>query len=257
MIFELVTGDSLFDPKKGKTYRKNDDHLALITELIGPCTDRNWMERSSKCWSFYDKRHKTGLKLKNITKLHRWPLYNVLLEKYRLNDPEARSLSSFLEAMLQWKPKDRASARNLLSHRWLAEGDEYGVWMSKAQLKEHKIVHHKEFPGYLDELRKEKAKRELEEKQRKEREARGEASPSSGGASQSSSELDRRDKENIEEQKENPAADSEDEEGSGSGSESTPYESGRSSREESGSGDEEDEDGEGDDDDEWEDEDDQ
>ena len=43
MIFELVTGDYLFDPKKGKTYRKNDDHLALITELIGPCHDRNWL----------------------------------------------------------------------------------------------------------------------------------------------------------------------------------------------------------------------
>jgi serine/threonine protein kinase len=35
MIFELITGDYLFDPKKGKTYKKNDDHLALISELIG------------------------------------------------------------------------------------------------------------------------------------------------------------------------------------------------------------------------------
>lgn len=43
MTFELVTGDYLFDPKKGKTFRKNDDHLALITELIGPCKDRNWL----------------------------------------------------------------------------------------------------------------------------------------------------------------------------------------------------------------------
>lgn len=44
MIFELVTGDYLFDPKKGKTFRKNDDHLALITELIGPCQHRNWLD---------------------------------------------------------------------------------------------------------------------------------------------------------------------------------------------------------------------
>ena len=35
MIFELVTGDYLFDPKKGKSFKKNDDHLALISELIG------------------------------------------------------------------------------------------------------------------------------------------------------------------------------------------------------------------------------
>mmetsp|Transcript_2382 Transcript_2382/g.3637 ORF Transcript_2382/g.3637 Transcript_2382/m.3637 type:complete len:138 (+) Transcript_2382:1438-1851(+) len=42
MVFELVTGDYLFDPKKGKTFRKNDDHLALITELIGQCYDMNY-----------------------------------------------------------------------------------------------------------------------------------------------------------------------------------------------------------------------
>ena len=45
MLFELVTGDYLFDPKKGKTFRKNDDHLALMTELLGPCHDRAYMER--------------------------------------------------------------------------------------------------------------------------------------------------------------------------------------------------------------------
>ena len=43
MIFELVTGDYLFDPKKGKTFRKNDDHLAQITELIGPCYDKQYL----------------------------------------------------------------------------------------------------------------------------------------------------------------------------------------------------------------------
>ena len=56
-------------------------------------------------------------------KLKEWPLYNVLLERYRLNDIEARSLSSFLLEMLKWKPKDRASARDLLKHPWLKEND--------------------------------------------------------------------------------------------------------------------------------------
>ena len=43
MVFELATGEYLFDPKKGRTFRKNDDHLALIEELIGPCYDKDWM----------------------------------------------------------------------------------------------------------------------------------------------------------------------------------------------------------------------
>ena len=83
MIFELVTGDYLFDPKKGKTYRKNDDHLALMTELIGQCYNRNFLESNPKVWKFYNKKN---MKLKNISKLHKWPLYNVLVEKYRLKD---------------------------------------------------------------------------------------------------------------------------------------------------------------------------
>ena len=58
MIFELVTGDYLFDPKKGKNYKKNDDHLALISELIVPCDDYVWLQSNSKCWKFYDKRKK-------------------------------------------------------------------------------------------------------------------------------------------------------------------------------------------------------
>ena len=35
MIFELITGDFLFEPRKGKAYSKNDDHLAQIIELLG------------------------------------------------------------------------------------------------------------------------------------------------------------------------------------------------------------------------------
>ena len=35
MVFELITGDFLFEPRKGKTYSKNDDHLAQIIELLG------------------------------------------------------------------------------------------------------------------------------------------------------------------------------------------------------------------------------
>jgi hypothetical protein len=37
MLFELITGDYLFDPKseKKQKYNKEDDHLAYITELLG------------------------------------------------------------------------------------------------------------------------------------------------------------------------------------------------------------------------------
>lgn len=35
MVFELVTGDLLFEPKSGKDYDRDEDHLALMMELLG------------------------------------------------------------------------------------------------------------------------------------------------------------------------------------------------------------------------------
>lgn len=34
MVFEMVTGDFLFDPRKGSSYSKNEDHLAQMVELL-------------------------------------------------------------------------------------------------------------------------------------------------------------------------------------------------------------------------------
>ena len=35
MLFELATGEFLFEPRKGQTFGKNDDHLAQMMELLG------------------------------------------------------------------------------------------------------------------------------------------------------------------------------------------------------------------------------
>jgi len=106
MVFELITGDYLFDPKKGKTYKKNDDHLALISELIGECSDLRFMKTHEGFEDFYTK---TG-KLKRVKQLKHWPLMNVLTDKYRLTYLDAYFLSRFLLKMLKWNPKERASA---------------------------------------------------------------------------------------------------------------------------------------------------
>ncbi len=40
MVFELLTGDLLFNPKAGENFDRDEDHLALMIELLGasPCT---------------------------------------------------------------------------------------------------------------------------------------------------------------------------------------------------------------------------
>ena len=35
MAFELLTGDLLFDPRAGDGYSRDEDHLALMIELLG------------------------------------------------------------------------------------------------------------------------------------------------------------------------------------------------------------------------------
>lgn len=106
MVFELVTGDYLFDPKKGKTYSKNDDHLASISELIGECKDTRFLGNCEAAGEFYDKTNK----LKRIKKLKNWKMKEILVEKYRIKDTEAVFLARFLERCIQWNPKDRPSA---------------------------------------------------------------------------------------------------------------------------------------------------
>ncbi len=34
MIFELITGDFLFEPRKGQNYDKDEDHLAQVGNYI-------------------------------------------------------------------------------------------------------------------------------------------------------------------------------------------------------------------------------
>lgn len=36
MIFELATGDYLFEPHSGEYYSRDEDHIAHIIELLGP-----------------------------------------------------------------------------------------------------------------------------------------------------------------------------------------------------------------------------
>ena len=84
-VFEMVTGDFLFEPKKGKSYSKNEDHLALIAELIGECPNPKFLLSGYKSDKFFDKK---GV-FKNIKKLKLWSLKEVLIEKYRMRDFEA------------------------------------------------------------------------------------------------------------------------------------------------------------------------
>lgn len=114
MAFELATGDYLFFPEAGDHYSKDEDHLALITELLGEIPKDIWT--SGKMTHLYFTE--TG-GFRNIKTLEQWGLCEVLIEKYRWLPREARDFAEFLHSLLAFDPKQRATASECLLHPWL------------------------------------------------------------------------------------------------------------------------------------------
>lgn len=116
LIFELLTGDYLFDPRNGKSYTKDDDHTAQIIELIGH------FPRSMLTESYYARDFFNALgELHRISKLKPWCLKDVLIEKYKFAVSDAVEIADFLSPMLSLQPENRADAGGMINHPWLSD----------------------------------------------------------------------------------------------------------------------------------------
>ncbi|KAM7006876.1 SRSF protein kinase 1b isoform 1-T1 [Tautogolabrus adspersus] len=114
MAFELATGDYLFEPHSGEDYSRDEDHIALIIELLGK-VPRKLTLAGKYSKEFFTKKGD----LRHITKLKPWGLFEVLVEKYEWSKDEAYNFSSFLLPMLDLVPERRATAAQCLTHPWL------------------------------------------------------------------------------------------------------------------------------------------
>lgn len=104
-VFELITGDYLFDPQSGTKYGKDDDHIAQIIELLGPfprhfCLSGKWSQE------IFNRKGE----LRNIHRLRHWALPDVLHEKYHFSVEESKKMAEFLLPMLEILPDARANA---------------------------------------------------------------------------------------------------------------------------------------------------
>ncbi|KAG2735802.1 hypothetical protein G9P44_002016 [Scheffersomyces stipitis] len=116
LVFELLTGDYLFDPRDGKTYTKDDDHIAQIIELIGPFP-RAMLKEGYYTRDFFNSRGE----LHRIVKLKPWGLKEVLMEKYKFPMQDAMDVADFLLPMLTIQPEMRADAGGMVNHPWLSD----------------------------------------------------------------------------------------------------------------------------------------
>ncbi|KAJ0083546.1 hypothetical protein Patl1_30530 [Pistacia atlantica] len=117
ICFELATGDVLFDPHSGDNYDRDEDHLALMMELLG------MMPRKVALGGRYSRdffnRHGD---LRHIRRLRFWPLNKVLAEKYDFSEQDANDMADFLVPLLDFVPEKRPTAAQCLSHPWLSAG---------------------------------------------------------------------------------------------------------------------------------------
>ena len=129
IIFELVTGDFLFQPEKGETFTKNDDHVAKFIQTLGKMP-KNFAKRGE----YYNKFFTKEGKMRRIKEIKYIPLKDMLVKKYHFKETEAQALTDFLLPMLEFYPERRASARELLRHPWLTMPPNYDYLMSEAEI---------------------------------------------------------------------------------------------------------------------------
>jgi serine/threonine-protein kinase SRPK3 len=115
LLFELATGNLLFDPSSGDDYKKSEDHLAMMITYIGgvPLSMLN-LNKNTKSRFFTSNNQ---LRCGRAQRGQRLETY--LCENFGWEEKLARDFAAFLLTQLKWVPKERTSAERTLLHSWL------------------------------------------------------------------------------------------------------------------------------------------
>ncbi|GAB5371403.1 hypothetical protein AAMO2058_001577000 [Amorphochlora amoebiformis] len=116
IIFEMLTGDYLFDPdEETRGVSRDEHHLQLMIELLGELP-KEWVKDRKYSHEFftYDGH------LRNAKVMGHWGLKLILNKRYRIPEADAVATATFLENLLRYNPKDRWSTSDLLCSDWLS-----------------------------------------------------------------------------------------------------------------------------------------
>jgi serine/threonine-protein kinase SRPK3 len=114
MLYELITGEILFDPHSSKRGSTDFHHLEMIINL---CGEFNGLFQSSK----YYKKFFRNKKLQNMeySSDFKLPTYQKINNKFINHKINNLPLSKLIESMLQINPKKRPSIKELLKISWI------------------------------------------------------------------------------------------------------------------------------------------
>lgn len=148
IIFELITGDYLFDPKSGSSFDRDDDHLAQMVELLGEFPPDDFLDDCRLSKRFIGRDENNEKYIKRISSLKYWRLFDVFVDKYKMppQDPNTRLISDFILKCLIFRLEDRYDANSLLKHPWLARD----LDLSKVNTTELENLpkNHRDIPGF-------------------------------------------------------------------------------------------------------------
>lgn len=123
LIFELITGDFLFDPHDGSTFTKDEDHMAQIIELLGEFPSVDYLSQCQKASEFFDSPRS----LRNIRSLKFWGLEDVFVEKYKFakDDVDVLLVSDLIRKCLKYDLNERYDCASLINHPWFSLNPTY------------------------------------------------------------------------------------------------------------------------------------
>lgn len=126
-LWDLFESRRLFNPHGNDKPYSEHLHLAQMVSNLGP-PPLDYLKRSEKSKVFWDDDGVcTHLTCQNFTNtpIGTWkgdvpiPETSLLNEEARLEGEEKTLFLRFLRKMLQWKPEDRQSLRDIIADEWL------------------------------------------------------------------------------------------------------------------------------------------
>jgi serine/threonine-protein kinase SRPK3 len=120
LVFELATGEYLFDPRKRRGRDRDTDHLALFMERLGPLLPGGGL-RGRRVAELFDRNNRLRQGSAPRGAPGSCPLHRVLAH-LGWPEAEARGLAAFLAPMLDFVPERRARAADMLRAPWLGGG---------------------------------------------------------------------------------------------------------------------------------------
>jgi serine/threonine protein kinase len=115
MLYELVTGEILFDPHSDERGSTNFHHLEMIVNLCGNF-NKHLLKKTEYAYKYFKKDTLIDIIYDNDFNLSLVEKINNKLDAHNIKDVK---LSQLLASILQIDPKNRPTVKDLLKNEWL------------------------------------------------------------------------------------------------------------------------------------------